>query len=216
MEESLRNGSIERQNPGGNDGLSSQEYDPYQLRPEAIENPPRRLSQALRRIGPGLILAGVTVGSGELIATTVLGAKAGYTVLWLILVSCLVKVAVQGELGRYTIGTGETTLEAFNRVPGPRFRVSWVVWLWLLSTLGILVSVGGMMGAISEVLHMMVPSISVPTWVWLVNAVTVALLLIGRYAAVERISIALVACLTALTMTAALVLLKKPEYLVMS
>jgi len=67
------------------------------------------------------------VDSGELVATTVLGAEHGFRLLWLILVSCTIKTVVQNELGRYAIGTGETTLEAFDRVPGPRWRVSWVV-----------------------------------------------------------------------------------------
>ena len=92
--------------------------DPYHLDPAHIENPPRSFGATFRRIGPGLILAGSIVGSGELIATTVLGAENGYTLLWLILVSCVIKTVVQNELGRYSIGTGQTTLEALNRVPG--------------------------------------------------------------------------------------------------
>ena len=64
--------------------------DPYQLHPEAVEDPPSAFRAILRRIGPGLILASAIVGSGELIATTVLGAENGYTLLWLILVSCAI------------------------------------------------------------------------------------------------------------------------------
>ncbi len=44
-----------------------------------IREPPRSLGRALRQIGPGLILAGSIVGTGELIATTGLGAAHGYT-----------------------------------------------------------------------------------------------------------------------------------------
>ena len=84
---------------------------------------PRTLASIFRRIGPGLILASGIVGSGELIATTVLGAEVGYTLLWLIILSCFIKVVVQNELGRHAIGTGETTLEAFDRAPGPRLRL---------------------------------------------------------------------------------------------
>ena len=147
--------------------------DPYQLRPEDIETPPTRFAAIFRRIGPGLILASSIVGSGELIATTVLGAENGYTLLWLIIVSCLIKIAVQNELGRYAIGTGETTLEAFNRVPGPRLGVSWVVWLWVLMIAMTLMQVGGMMGGISEILHDLMPAIPVAGWVWIVAAGTV-------------------------------------------
>ena len=82
-------------------------FDPYQLRPEYARNPPRGFVGTYRMIGPGLILAGGLVGSGELVATTVLGAENGYRLLWLILVSCTIKTVVQNELGRYSIGTGK-------------------------------------------------------------------------------------------------------------
>ncbi len=52
--------------------------DPYALPPDAIREPPHSLGRALREIGPGLILAASIVGTGELINTTSLGAKAGF------------------------------------------------------------------------------------------------------------------------------------------
>ena len=186
--------------------------DPYQLHPEAVEDPPNTFLSILRRIGPGLILASAIVGSGELIATTVLGAENGYTLLWLILVSCAIKVVVQNELGRYVIGTGETALEAFNRVPGPRLRVSWVVWLWFLMVAMVMFSVGGMMGAISEVLNTLLPSISINVWVWVVGIVTAILLIVGRYKLVERVAMGLIVVFTLLTVGCAILLFKQPEY----
>ena len=122
--------------------------DPYQLRPEYSRDPSQGFVDTYRMVGPGLILAGGLVGSGELVATTVLGAENGYRLLWLILVSCTIKTVVQNELGRYAIATGETTLEAFDQVPGPRWRVSWVVWLWFVAVLFSLFGLGGMLGGI--------------------------------------------------------------------
>jgi Mn2+/Fe2+ NRAMP family transporter len=55
--------------------------DPYELRREDIEEAPTAFVEIFRRIGPGLILASSIVGSGELIATTVLGADNGYLLL---------------------------------------------------------------------------------------------------------------------------------------
>jgi hypothetical protein len=63
------------------------EYDPYALPPEDIQEPPKTLFTALQKIGPGIILAGTIVGSGELLLTTSLGAKQGFVFLWLILFS---------------------------------------------------------------------------------------------------------------------------------
>ena len=185
---------------------------PYQLRPENIENPPVTYRGIFRRIGPGLILASSIVGSGELIATTVLGAETGYTLLWLIILSCFIKVVVQNELGRYAIATGETTLEAFDRAPGPRFRASWLVWAWFAMVMFTLLQVGGMLGGVSEILNRLVPSVPIVAWVWVVNLVTVVLLIGGRYWVVEKVSMGLVVCFTVLTVSCALLLFKLPQY----
>ena len=68
-------------------------YDPYALPADAIQEPPATLWEAFRKTGPGIILAGTIVGSGELILTTGLGAKYGFVFLWLILFSCVIKVS---------------------------------------------------------------------------------------------------------------------------
>ena len=61
------------------------------------------------------------VGSGELISTTTLGAKAGFVTFWVIIVSCFVKVAIQLEFGKQAIRTGESVMTSLNRLGGPRF-----------------------------------------------------------------------------------------------
>ena len=97
-----------------------------------------------------MIIAGSIVGSGELIATTKTGAQAGITLLWLIILGCLIKVFVQIELGRYAITHGETTLIALNRVPGPRAKVNWIVWFWLFMMLCTIGQLGGIVGGVGQ------------------------------------------------------------------
>lgn len=123
---------------------------------ETVE-PPTKLGGILKRIGPGLIIAGSIVGSGELIATTKTGAQAGILLLWLIIIGCLIKVFVQIELGRYTIGHGETTLAALDQVPGPRYRVGWIVWFWLLMMLLGIGQLGGIVGGVGQAAALAMP-----------------------------------------------------------
>jgi len=111
----------------------------------------------LKRLGPGLIIAGAIVGSGELIATTKTGAQAGITLLWLVILGCLIKVFVQIELGRYTITHGETTLTALNRVPGPRAKVNWIVWFWLFMMLCTIGQLGGIVGGVGQSMAISIP-----------------------------------------------------------
>ena len=49
--------------------------DPYARRREDIKDPPVGLRATLKHLGPGFVLAGAVVGSGEIILTTTLGAK---------------------------------------------------------------------------------------------------------------------------------------------
>lgn len=106
--------------------------DPYSRSASEFKEPPRGFRKTLRHLGPGMILAGSVVGSGELIITTKLGAVAGFALLWFVLVSCLVKMVVQAELARYTIASGQTFLRTFNDLPGPRGRrPAWLTLPWM-------------------------------------------------------------------------------------
>ncbi len=186
--------------------------DPYQLLPEDIEQPPATFSGALKRIGPGMILAASIVGSGELIATTNLGAQIGYVGLWIILLSCFIKPVIQAELGRFTIASGETGLAGLNRVPGPRFKLNWIVIAWALMTLMTLLQIGAMFGGVAQVMNLIIPAISVPIWVLLLLVLTLFLLLGGGYERIEGIAVVKVAVFTLLTLLSAVLLTQMPQY----
>jgi Mn2+/Fe2+ NRAMP family transporter len=187
------------------------ERDPYQLRPDDVEAPPQTFRRALSRLGPGMVMAAAIVGSGELIATTTLGAQVGYAALWIVLLSCVVKPVVQAELGRYTIASGETGLEGLNRVPGPRLGVSWLLWAWALIVLVSLVQVGGMFGGVAQILNLLVPAVPVWLCVLALLGLTQLLLLGGGYARIERLALVKVGFFTLLTVLAAFVLTRMPE-----
>jgi len=204
------------------------ENDPYALPPDAIADPPRTLLQAMKQIGPGLILAASIVGTGELINTTSLGAKAGFSLLWLILLSCVIKVFVQVEMGRYAITHGKTSLAAFNTIPGPRFGASWICWLWLFMTLATQAQIAAMEGTVGQAAHMAFPGASEamarlagrvsPGWydflstreeyVWasLTTLAAIALLLSGGYRRLEKITTILVAAVTLFTVASVVIL----------
>lgn len=119
--------------------------------------PPRSFFAMLGSIGPGLILAGAIVGSGELVATPKVGAEAGFWLLWLIILGCTLKVFTQIELGRHTITWGETSLKALDTVPGPRWRVNWLLWYWFAVVLLIISQNGGIVGGVGQSLAMVAP-----------------------------------------------------------
>ena len=66
-------------------------------------------------------MASVAIGAGETIVVVRAGAWAGYGLLWLVLLSVLVKgVFVTYLLGRYTAVSGELLGERLVKLPGPR------------------------------------------------------------------------------------------------
>jgi Mn2+/Fe2+ NRAMP family transporter len=117
-----------------------------------IESAPRTILGTLSRLGPGMIIAGSIVGSGELILTTKAGAEAGFWLLWLIIIGCVIKVSTQIEFARHTITWGETSLSALNGVPGPRLRVNWVLWYWTFMTILVVFQQGGILGGVGQTL----------------------------------------------------------------
>ncbi len=174
--------------------------DPYILSTENIVDPPPGFLKKLKFLGPSLILSASIVGSGELIATTTLGAKAGFVTFWIILLSCLVKVAVQIEMGRHTILSGETAMQAFNQLPGPRIRgTNWSIWLVLGIMIIKLLQVGGIVGGVAIILNMVFPKLSVVAGAFLVATVVALMTFKGYYRFIERISIVLIAIFTLFT-----------------
>ena len=90
-----------------------------------------KVGRLLSTFGPAAIVASVAIGAGETIVVVRAGAWAGYGLLWLVLLSVLVKgIFVTYLLGRYTAVSGEPISGRLGRLPGPRG--------WLLITLVIL------------------------------------------------------------------------------
>lgn len=135
-----------------------------------IESPPTTVLGILSRLGPGIIIAGSIVGSGELIATTATGSQSGYWLLWLILLGCVIKVFAQVEFGRFSVCTGLTTMAGLNEVPGPKIpfpgsksqdgkavRVSWILWYWVLMFAASIGQLGGIVGLVGQSVSMAIP-----------------------------------------------------------
>ncbi len=181
------------------------QVDPYVVDEQSIMPPPVNFWQKLRFLGPGFILSASVVGSGELISTTSLGAKAGFVTLWVILVSCLVKIVLQLEFGRQSILRGVSAMNLMNALPGPRFgrqKVSWGAWSWLVLWLFKPLQLGGIIGGVAIILNMVFPVFSIPVWTLLTAAVVITVMLFGFYNVVEKISLFFMGIFTLFTLLA--------------
>jgi Mn2+/Fe2+ NRAMP family transporter len=186
--------------------------DSYVVSNQTIKEPPASFGEKLKFLGPGFILSASIVGSGELIATTTLGAKAGFVAFWIIIVSCLVKVAVQLEYGKHAILTGETPMQAFNKLPGVRLgKGTWAVWLLFFLISLKIIQLGGMVGSTAIVLNMLFPIFPISAWVCITAIVSAALIFKGYYVLIEKGSLLMIAAFTVFTI-AALFVLRYTDY----
>jgi len=180
----------------------SPDFNPYELSGENIKEPPTSLGGMLKKLGPGFILSAAIVGSGELIATTTLGAQAGFVTFWVVLVSCFSKVAIQLEFGKHAIYSGEPVMAAFNKLPGPKWgKGNWSIWTWLFIQIFKLLQVGGIIGGVSLTLNIAFPQISVTIWA-IVTAIVASLLVFkGYYRFIEKFSLLMIGLFTLFTFT---------------
>jgi manganese transport protein len=177
--------------------------DNYVLSTQTVRDPPVSFKDKLKFLGPGFILSASVVGSGELIATTALGARAGFIAFWIILLSCFVKVAIQIEFGKHAIVTGETPIRAFNKLPGVRWGdTSWAVWFLFVFISLKIVQLGGIVGGTAIVLHMLFPGISISSWVFITAIVASLLIYKGYYSVIEKGSLLMIVSFTLLTLIA--------------
>jgi Mn2+/Fe2+ NRAMP family transporter len=198
--------------------MAEERFDPYALSPTSVREPPVHFWPTIGQIGPGLILAGSIVGTGELIQTTDVGARVGFMLLWLVLFSCFIKVFVQVELGRYAISSGETTLTSIYKLPA--FGKLLVVW-WFVMMAVTQTQLGAMVGGIGQSMHLALPGAApafgdllgevappfghairenpVMPWAVLTTASVMLLLVVGSYRVVEIGTTALVVLFTAVT-----------------
>ena len=94
---------------------------------------PRGIRQWLPAIGPGIIVLGASLGSGEFLLGPAVVVKHGFTLLWIAGVAIVLQTVFNTELMRYTLATGEPVLTGFMRTrPRSSFWAGFYVLLGFL------------------------------------------------------------------------------------
>jgi len=166
------------------DYSSSPTADPQEGETRRIPKPPQGWQRFLW-LGPSFIWMLSAAGSGELLFTPRIAAFYGYSLLWALLAAVVLKWFINGEIGRFTVCSGTTILEGFRRLPGPS---NWAVWLILLPQVVVAIStVAGLTGTASTAL-ILVTGGTVQLWTVIIILVTAAIVFLGQYEGVEKIS----------------------------
>lgn len=84
-------------------------------------------------VGPGVIVLGASIGSGEFLLGPAAFVRYGATLLWVTSIAAFLQTVFNTELMRYTLATGESAITGFMRT-----RPHSTLWAWVYSLLYIL------------------------------------------------------------------------------
>lgn len=86
------------------------------LAPLSVTDLPPKTGGFTKVLGPGAILLGLSIGSGELILWPTMVAEYGPSMAWAPLLGVFLQYWVNQELGRYVLATGESVYTGFARL----------------------------------------------------------------------------------------------------
>lgn len=103
--------------------------DPW-TRAELPVPPSPRGAEWLKAVGPGIIVLGVSIGSGEFLLGPAVFVRYGLSLLWVVGLAVYFQTIFNTELMRYTLATGEPVFTGFMRT-----RPHATAWAWLYAVL---------------------------------------------------------------------------------
>jgi len=92
----------------------------------------KKITSFFNKLGPGLLLAATSIGASHLVMSPQAGCKFGFHLLWLVTLTHLFKYHAFEFGPRYAAATGESLIDGYMRLPGPR---GWALWIFLLGTM---------------------------------------------------------------------------------
>ncbi|MQA88032.1 MAG: divalent metal cation transporter [Streptosporangiales bacterium] len=151
-------------------------------RPDPVQETPKAWSARMAVLGPGLVIAGVGVGAGDMVTGLAGGARFGMALAWAIVLGALVKMAVTEGIGRWYLATGQTPVKGIHSLG------RWVsgYFVFHLSILGFVFG-AAVMSATALSLNAMFPAISVTAWAVVVGVAGFTIVFFGRYRVFETI-----------------------------
>ena len=162
-----------------------------------------------RSLGPGIILAGAAIGGSHLMSSTTAGAKFGFSLIGLILLTNLLKYPFLLVGTRFTASTGKSLLEGFKEKNSLYLPIFLIV--SLITGTFTIAAVSYVSGVLLTNLPLLsgFPSMDLSIVVLVICGL---ILLLGKYKALDISSKFLVSLLTFLTLFAVISLLFKGSF----
>ena len=164
-----------------------------------------RVQGVLKTLGPGILYAGAAIGASHLVQSTRAGALYGFRLIWIVLLINLFKYPFFEFAYRYTAATGEHMLAGYRKLG------RWVIITFFCLMIGTgIVNVAAIIivtsGLTCLFFHIHLDPFLASS---ILLTIILIMLLIGRYALLDRIMKVMIALLSLLTIITLVLALQK-------
>ena len=140
----------------------------------------KSFADIIQLLGPGLLFAGAAVGVSHLVQSTKAGAIYGFGLLLAVIIANILKYPFFEFGTRYAMATGENLIRGYKR------QGNWAFILFIFMTVGTMFTIQAAVTIVTASLAVsLIGVFSIMTWCFVLLAVCMALLLIGRYAILD-------------------------------
>lgn len=164
------------------------------------------LTQLIRSLGPGVMMAAAAVGGSHLVASTQAGAIYGWQLAILILLVNLFKYPFFKAAVQYTMGTGQSLVEGYAKLGRP--------YLWVFVTLSLfsaIINTAALLLFSASLLGYFIPfELSSISLCLIVLTTCLVILFAGHYRALDTLSKVIMAVLTMATLIAVVIAAANP------
>jgi len=142
-----------------------------------------RVKRLLKVLGPGLLYAGAAIGVSHLVQSTRAGAGFGFDLVWILILVNFLKYPFFEFAPRYASATGESLIDGYKKLG------QWAVIAFALLTLATMFAILAAVtivtaGLFGNVLHLDIGIVPLSA---IILATTVLILIIGKYAVLDKL-----------------------------
>lgn len=150
-----------------------------------LEAPGLDAASTWRHMGPGIAAAMTGIGASHIMHAPTAGAQYGYALLWVIPFAYILKYCAFEFSHRYTLVKGESIMDAYHRIG--RGKGNWPLWYLMFQGVANTFGIAGRTLGCAAMIWAAFPFLSLELWSVVILLGTVAILWLGKYAAVEAV-----------------------------
>ncbi|HMC01335.1 MAG TPA: Nramp family divalent metal transporter [Flavobacteriaceae bacterium] len=156
------------------------------------------MASILKKLGPGLIFAGASIGVSHLVQSTRAGADFGLGLIWALLLIHLFKYPFFQFGARYAAATGESLLDGYRKLGKGVLVIYFIITFATMFTIQTAVTIvtAGLASSLFG------NFIGIEAWTVIITIVCLALLIIGKYKLLDNLMKVIIIILTISTLAA--------------